>query len=335
MDAEQSIDRAVHLQTRREILTSRRIVFYEEPDEENTLNIELLRTMTGSSLEKKPPDFHQQLGSGFLSFHREPSDSNGGIIQTIDQLERYTGQYHSSVGESENKIEFIANRTNLALSLEWRSVFDRMKDELAEVGTILADQEKVYGQYLPLGEEIFKAFEVCPFPPRVVIIGQDPYHTISRNGTPTAMGMSFSARRGSPIPSSLHNVYQEIQRTVPGFQLPTHGDLTYWSEQGVLLLNMCLTVRLRTPGSHGDIWLGFVTKIINIICETNPRCIFVLWGKKAERIQRIIGEKAIVLSSSHPSGYSAHRGFFGCNHFVTINKHLHDAGHPMIDWQIR
>jgi uracil-DNA glycosylase len=216
----------------------------------------------------------------------------------------------------------------------WVDLFRSAEPELADIQAILADQENIYGIYFPLKQHIFRAFDMCPLNHvEVVIIGQDPYHSTDYNGFPTAQGMSFSVSKNSPIPSSLGNIFKELARSVPGWKVPTNGDLSNWAKQGVLLLNTCLTVRQGKPKAHGDIWMGFISKVIQAISEVNPKCIYVLWGRPAERIERHLTGKNIVLKAPHPSGYSAHKGFIGCNHFMEVNKVLAEHGKSQIDWQ--
>ena len=188
---------------------------------------------------------------------------------------------------------------------------------------------------MPAPENLFRAFNLTPLPKvKVVILGQDPYQSLI-NGLPVATGLAFSVRKGFPIPSSLQNIYKEIQSTVKGFSSPSHGDLTSWAVQGVLLLNSCLTVREGQAGSHKEIWHGFIKRAVKAILDQNPTCVFVAWGKNAQKVaKKFVGEKAPVLTAAHPSGLSAHRGFFGCNHFNQINDLLAQSGKSPIDWNI-
>jgi uracil-DNA glycosylase len=210
--------------------------------------------------------------------------------------------------------------------------------ELNDLSTILDEQERKYGHYYPLKKDIFAAFNNTPLGSvKVIIFGQDPYHqTINVNGNPVprAVGMSFSVRREDSIPSSLQNIYTELTNTVRGFSPPDHGDLREWARQGVLLLNTCLTVRPGQPDSHGDIWHGFIKKVIAAISAVNPYCIALLWGRNAQKLRDILGDRFIVLEAAHPSGFSARRGFFGCNHFNLVNEHLVRQGKVGINWKI-
>ena len=217
----------------------------------------------------------------------------------------------------------------------WKKVFEDSVYELEDVSEILEEDKKNHGQWYPYNQNLFRAFEMCPLSKvKVVIIGQDPYHNTYKPNLPQAVGMSFSVPRGCPVPSSLKNIYKEISNTVPEFVMPKHGDLTGWAVQGVLLLNACLTVRPNSPGSHKQIWMGLVKKVITAILDTNKNAIFVLWGNNAKKLTKFLGQRATILEAAHPSGLSAHRGFFGCNHFVEINKILEETGQKQIDWNL-
>ncbi len=217
----------------------------------------------------------------------------------------------------------------------WRCVFKDADNELEDISDIIENDKKIHGQYFPDTKNLFKAFEMTPLNQvKVVITGQDPYHGINHDGTPQAQGMSFSVKRGTKIPSSLVNIFKEIKNTTEGFRVPSHGDLSRWARQGVLLLNSCLTVRPGNPGSHKELWYSFIKKVINAILNTNPNCIFIMWGRQAQKIKKMLGERATILEAAHPSGRSAFQGFFGCNHFNMVNQLLMEKGIRPIDWNI-
>jgi uracil-DNA glycosylase len=222
----------------------------------------------------------------------------------------------------------------------WLDVFIDAEPEFEDISSIVENQEKTnnYKSY-PLRRDIFAAFKVTPLNRvRLVIIGQDPYHGYDGcTQLPQAVGMSFSVRKGASIPVSLRNIFKEIQRSMPAsFTMPNHGDLTSWAQQGVLLLNTCLTVRPSIAGSHGEIWMGFVVKALAALSEVRPDTIYMLWGAEAQklRVKGHINDKAICLETSHPSGFSARRGFNGCDHFVTANELLLARGEAPIDWNL-
>ena len=189
--------------------------------------------------------------------------------------------------------------------------------------------EKSQHLIFPPGPEIFAAFEHTPFDRvRVVILGQDPYH-----GAGQAHGLCFSVRHGVRTPPSLRNIYKELHASL-GIDTPPHGNLTHWAQQGVLLLNTVLTVRAHQANSHRKQgWETFTDRVIDVLNARKSGLVFVLWGSAAGRKASVIdGSKHRVLRSVHPSPLSAHRGFFGCGHFVAINEHLQARGEAPIQW---
>lgn len=181
----------------------------------------------------------------------------------------------------------------------------------------------------PPAKLIFNAFDHCPFDKvKVVIIGQDPYH-----GAGQANGLCFSVNKGIAMPPSLVNIFKEIAADT-GNPLPTDGDLTRWSKQGVLLLNATLTVRAGNAGSHQRRgWEEFTDAAIRILAERRENIVFILWGSYAQRKGAFIDrEKHLVLTSPHPSPLSAYAGFFGNHHFTLTNDFLIKNGKEPIDW---
>ena len=163
---------------------------------------------------------------------------------------------------------------------------------------------------------------------KAVIIGQDPYHEEGQ-----AMGLSFSVPKGQKIPPSLVNIYKEIEMEM-GVKMPSHGDLTGWAKQGVLLLNAVLTVRAHQANSHKNKgWEEFTDGIIKKISRDREGVVFLLWGANARAKKNLIDEKKhLVLESAHPSPLSAYNGFFGCGHFNKTNEYLIKNGLQPIDW---
>lgn len=179
---------------------------------------------------------------------------------------------------------------------------------------------------------VFRSLNLCPISSlKVVILGQDPYHDDGQ-----AMGLSFSVPTGFKIPSSLFNIYKELESDL-GIPRSKSGDLTPWATRGVLLLNACLTVRAHTPNSHADKgWEKFTDAVVRVISARAQNCVFMLWGKFAEKKGcRVDKKKHLVLTAAHPSGLSASRGFFGCKHFSQANDYL-ALNHPdgKVDWSL-
>ena len=181
----------------------------------------------------------------------------------------------------------------------------------------------------PPGKEIFRAFDKCDFDEvKVVIIGQDPYH-----GEGQANGLCFSVRTGVRNPPSLVNIFKELEKDL-GKPFPRSGELERWAQQGVLLLNATLTVRASSPGSHQKKgWEQFTDSVIQKISDEKENVVFILWGAYAQKKGEVIDRsKHHVLSSPHPSPFSADRGFFGSKPFSKTNAYLKSKGLKEIDW---
>lgn len=180
----------------------------------------------------------------------------------------------------------------------------------------------------PRSEDIFKAFELCSFQnTRVVILGQDPYH-----GPGQAHGLSFSVPADVPMPPSLKNIQKALIEDL-GCGLK-NGDLSFWAQQGVLLLNAVLTVRAHAPASHQNKgWEKFTDEVITRLSAEKRNLVFLLWGNYAAQKSSLINPKHhLVLLAPHPSPLSAHRGFFQCRHFSQTNTYLKSHGFPEIKW---
>lgn len=203
----------------------------------------------------------------------------------------------------------------------WEKLFESIEEDLLDIDETLASES-----YFPDKAQIFRAMMLTPLDRvRVVIVGQDPYPQPGY-----ANGLSFSVDYGVELPGSLRNIYTELATTIPGFVVPKHGDLSAWARQGVLLLNMSLTVRPKAPGSHQMVWFGVILKIIQAIQEINPCCIYVLWGSQAAKLESHLGDRSIRLIAKHPSMRNG-QGFLGCGHFKKINEIL--KNNP-IDWSV-
>lgn len=213
---------------------------------------------------------------------------------------------------------------------DWQDFFDTetRKNYYLELREFLKNEYKTQTIYPPMND-IFNAFKLTPLSKvKVVIIGQDPYHNKGQG-----MGLSFSVNDGVKIPPSLKNIYKELEKE--GFHPDTStGDLTKWAQQGVFLLNACLTVREHQPNSHaGKGWETFTHNAIKLLNEDNSPKVFILWGAYAQKKAEVItNPKHLVLKSAHPSPFSADRGFFGNNHFIKTNEFLRENNLEEIKW---
>lgn len=192
----------------------------------------------------------------------------------------------------------------------------------------IAQKNEIY----PPFDLIFNAFCHTPFDQvNVVIMGQDPYH-----GPGQAHGLSFSVPKGIPPPPSLQNIFKELKSDLQ-IPIPSHGCLTSWADQGVLLLNATLTVRANEAKSHhGKGWEVFTDRVVELLCKRKDPIVFLLWGKSAyDKYQHIChATHHLVLTAAHPSPLSAHAGFFGCRHFSKANEFLKSLGKKPIQWAL-
>ncbi len=202
---------------------------------------------------------------------------------------------------------------------------------MAELRAFLQAEKRAGKRIFPPGNLIFNALNTTSLDKvRVVILGQDPYH-----GPNQAHGLCFSVQHGVRVPPSLKNIYKELQADV-GCDIPNHGYLQFWAEQGVLLLNATLTVEANQAGSHqGKGWEQFTDRIVHVLNEQKENLVFLLWGSYAQRKGEFINrERHLVLQAAHPSPFAAHRGFFGCRHFSQTNAYLEANGLAPINWQV-
>ncbi|WP_458403729.1 uracil-DNA glycosylase [Methanobrevibacter sp.] len=205
------------------------------------------------------------------------------------------------------------------------------KDYFAEMMEFVDVQYRTKTVYPPR-DEMFNAFILTPPENvRVVILGQDPYHEEGQ-----AHGLAFSTPEGRPIPRSLKNIFKEISEEY-GYAIPQSGCLEPWANQGVFLLNTVLTVEGGNANSHSKCgWQTFTDNVIRILNGQSQPIVFMLWGKQAEKKKELItNPNHLVLVTSHPSPFSARRGFFGSDHFKKANEFLMQNGLDEIDWQIR
>ncbi|CAL1329449.1 uracil-DNA glycosylase [Candidatus Providencia siddallii] len=216
----------------------------------------------------------------------------------------------------------------------WSDFFYKEKTQFYFKSILLyLSKERKNGKIIyPSKNDIFNVFLYTELKDiKIVILGQDPYH-----GFGQAHGLSFSVKPGIKIPPSLINIYKELKQNISSFQIPNHGYLLKWAYQGVFLLNSILTVEHGIPNSHANIgWDLFTDKIILYISKYTSGVIFLLWGKYAQKKDKIINtNRHFILKASHPSPFSAYNGFFGCKHFLKSNDILIKQGRTPIDWTL-
>jgi uracil-DNA glycosylase len=222
--------------------------------------------------------------------------------------------------------------TNLHLNNDW---IEFLQDELESDSFKLilkkVDLERKRFVIFPKNELVFYCFNKTPLSKvKVVILGQDPYH-----GKNQAHGLSFSVPNRIKNPPSLRNIFKEIKSDLE-IPISENGDLTSWAKQGVLLLNAILTVREKEAGSHQKMgWENYTNAVISKLSAEKEGIIFLLWGAFAQKKADLIDSKRhYILQTSHPSPFSAYRGFLGCKHFSKTNEILTINNQKPIDWNL-
>ncbi len=212
---------------------------------------------------------------------------------------------------------------------QWARALEPVAGDIAALGDRLRAEVAAGRPYLPAGDHVLRAFARPLSEVRVLIVGQDPYPT---PGHP--IGLSFAVeRRVRPLPRSLANIYRELEDDL-GIPPAAHGDLSAWSEQGVMLLNRVLTVAPGAPASHrGWGWERVTEHAIRVLVERGTPLVAILWGKDAASLRPLLGATDVV-ASAHPSPLSARRGFFGSRPFSRTNDLLRERGGEAIDWRL-
>lgn len=223
-----------------------------------------------------------------------------------------------------------------AVPESWRAVLEPVwssPKSRALGGFLKAEEAAGKPIYPPRGSRL-AALELTPLNQvKVVILGQDPYH-----GPGQAHGLSFSVQPEVRVPPSLANIYKELKADL-GLPIPSHGNLTSWARQGVLLLNNALTVEDGKPASHqGKGWEDITDAIVAAVAAKAEPCVFMLWGshakKKAASVPGLMHSHHLILTAPHPSPLSAHTGWFGSGHFSKANAFLESHGRGAVDWAV-
>ncbi|TFK49897.1 uracil-DNA glycosylase [Heliocybe sulcata] len=274
-----------------------------------------------------------------------------GGLQTLNSIPFSKASYVQTFSEEQRKLLKLECD---AMGMSWlkllkdeikKPYFSRLKTFLWEEGVTDADSKN--HKVFPSPRNIYAWSRTPLGKVKVVIIGQDPYH-----GPGQAHGLCFSVPPGVQVPPSLRNIYAEIKAEYPDFTVPRHGNLTAWADNGVLLLNTCLTVRAGNANSHsGKGWEEFTDKVVDVVDKYGGAnltssgssvkagygrgVVFLAWGKSAiSRVAKLDKKKHLILTSAHPSPLSANKGFLGNGHFRKANEWLEERYGPdaMVDW---
>jgi uracil-DNA glycosylase len=218
---------------------------------------------------------------------------------------------------------------NTIIDPGWADALQPVAAGITQMGDFLRAEVAAGRQYLPAGPNVLRAFQRPMDQVKVLVVGQDPYPT---PGHP--IGLSFAVdRHVRPLPRSLGNIYREMRDDV-GIAPPAHGDLTAWSDQGVLLLNRVLTVAPGQPASHrGKGWEPITEAAIRALVARGGPLVAILWGRDAQTLTPIL-DGVPIIASAHPSPMSADRGFFCSKPFSRTNALLAEQGAPPVDWAL-
>lgn len=268
-----------------------------------------------------------------LVLQNKPVDT---LIQQVQNLTLSGEEKTESLPTITNEMSIYETAMIVAKKApSWAPVFQKSQEELKVISEVINLRIPIEGHFFPYKINLFKAFEHTPLNKvRVVIVGMDPYPTMLANGKPRAQGSAFSVAEDDETPMSQTNMFKEIKNSYPEWTPPKHGNLFKWEQQGVLLLNICLTCPPGASNGHCKygVWMPFNYKVIEAISATRPNCIYALWGKDAQKIQKYLGDKAVVLTASHPVARHPHNTFLGCGHFKKINDLLVAKGEQPIAW---
>ena len=211
----------------------------------------------------------------------------------------------------------------------WAEALAPVAARIAAMGDFLRAELAAGPRYLPAGENVLRAFQQPFADVRVLIVGQDPYPTPGH-----AVGLSFSVgAQVRPLPPSLVNIFREYAADL-GYPEPACGDLSPWTERGVLLLNRCLTVEPRKPNSHrGRGWEEVTDQAVRALAARGGPLVAILWGRQAQSLAPLL-DGVPLIESAHPSPYSADRGFFGSRPFSRASRLLEEQGAPPVDWKL-
>ncbi|KAI0067386.1 uracil-DNA glycosylase, partial [Artomyces pyxidatus] len=318
---------------------------------------DMFSASAGGQASSKKPKLSFSHSNGSLSASELSSSTRPAVRsgeQTLNSIPFSMSSYVDSLNEDQKRL------LNLECETMGKSWLKVLKDELKKP-YFVALKKYLWEEGVRDPEDDYKNLKIYPLPRniyswsnftplgkvKVVIVGQDPYH-----GSGQAHGLCFSVPKGLAIPPSLRNIYAEIKAEYPDFVPPAHGNLTSWAENGVLMLNTCLTVRAGQAGSHSNKgWEQFTDKVVDVVDRygganlpaASPSdkvghgrgVVFLAWGAwAAKRVAKLSTKKHLILTSAHPSPLSAHKGFLGNGHFKTANEWLEQryGAKGVVDW---
>lgn len=224
----------------------------------------------------------------------------------------------------------MARPLNEVVEAGWAKALEPVAGQIAAMGDFLRAEVAAGRTYLPAGTNVLRAFQQPFDAVRVLIMGQDPYPTPGH-----AVGLSFSvAPNVRPLPGSLVNIFREYSQDLD-FPAPSNGDLSPWTERGVLLLNRALTTAPSKPGAHrGKGWEAVTAQAISALAQRGTPLVAILWGRDAREVKPLLGSGVPCIESAHPSPMSADRGFFGSRPFSRANDLLVRQGAEPVDWRL-
>ncbi|HEU5428497.1 MAG TPA: uracil-DNA glycosylase [Actinocrinis sp.] len=224
----------------------------------------------------------------------------------------------------------MARPLNEVVEAGWAKALEPVAGQIAAMGDFLRAEVAAGRTYLPAGANVLRAFQQPFDAVRILIMGQDPYPTPGH-----AVGLSFSvAPQVRPLPGSLVNIFREYSQDL-GLPAPSNGDLSPWTDRGVLLLNRALTTAPGKPGAHrGKGWEAVTAQAISALAQRGTPLVAILWGRDAREVKPLLGSGVPCIESAHPSPMSADRGFFGSRPFSRANELLARQGAEPVDWRL-
>ena len=231
----------------------------------------------------------------------------------------------------------VSDIKDLEIPPSWTTVF---KESVKDIERISKYLDGKVDEICPMPRNVYRAFWLTPLKcVKVVIVGQDPYHTVDNKYNPIADGLSFSTRKvAKQIPPSLKNIFAELVRSHK-ITMPDNGDLTEWAKKGILMLNMSLTTQKKMANAHKNVWDGLIYEVVSALVQLPVSPVFLLMGKNSQKILTLVkGSHIDSVCVVHPSPMANSRagasgGFVGSGCFADVDRIVHSKGFPPINWQ--